>query len=567
MDKKEFYKQLMEKYTRDDMKTLSNIKQKIKETSTKSSGNFDLPETAYKHKQSVSRWLPLATAAAVFVSVYSGYMVLGNRYKTEPITENTGEKTFTEVGVSPAAEGLSVKERLEEMERSAYRVSNSDFGSETKIIYLSFTEGLTIPELDKVLKSVSDTGNIKIIAMYRDKLIPLSAADKEYAGKKFIGAKIEAPAKMLVDLKDCGAFSEVNFGELVNDKNFVPILPKQIEEVTKTTPPPRTTAVTSASKPVTIGESTPVTETSEPNGNNVLTPIETIMFNLPVTDATEVEFINDDHFVILTKESVSLYRISSVNDPEETNESEKSCELVSGYKTFNPKITYRNKESKSVTIAGNDEYGKRRNVIIADGRENTLKYIALPDSETGEILYAFGNNGKVFLKVQTDNNGCSFYEAENNGSDYTLNKFAEFNNNATVLSFVNDTIIYCREGQFFKQPLGGEPETLSVPKESLPENATFTRGKDLVNFAVTVNNKTIIYNGVTGQNTEPFDGTADFAEYDSSYFNNNGVWYRLDGGEISILDDNDTSYTIKPDFSDKYTVFDITPSLVRIEVK
>ena len=168
MNRKDFYKEIMSQYTFDEDKIRRNAKRA-------SSNNFLALS---------SRWLPLTTAAAVFVAVFGGYMLLNLG------SDGGGERTM------PLAVRVSHEERVDDI--TAFEELLRDDSSALKgNIYISFSKPLTYKEFDSVLDLVaSDTGYIEIVALWNGEFVGADTAlDREliYSSNVFYsGAKIIA---------------------------------------------------------------------------------------------------------------------------------------------------------------------------------------------------------------------------------------------------------------------------------------------------------------------------------------------------------------------------------------
>lgn len=553
MDRRDFYKQLLEQYTMDDEKIRRNAK---------------------RHESSVARvlnskWLPLVSAAAVFVAVFSGYMIL--------IPNESGKTPVPYQTVAPAS--ANKQERISAVEMR-YKVF--DFSAKDADIYISFASPLSYSDIDYLLGLISDTGDVKIVKLFDSEKGELIATEQALSEATYSGAKVLAPESMLPELqKDNNIILAEFASDTLDDENFRPLTeddligiqvnaPITIETTAppkETTAPPTTSDAettipsdedTSSSGTSSGSETTIAQETESPSSGVT----EMTLISLPIENALSAKFINDDHIIILSDNAVNLYRI--VEYPI------RDFELIASYTGQNPEIRYTNNDECAYTITAEDIYGKRTLLFVANGIDSTLTAIplGLVDSSIG---YAYYQNGNLFIKTKSLDYETFYLARPNDFGEYTVDKIRDFEVTATILSVYDDSFVYA---------LMDDTETSLydynfVTKMTTPLNfsqygrSKFIRSADLTNFAMVNGEDTWVYNSETKLfiTTEADGSSLAFNQGDTRFFSDSEQCYFIQGVEIYLANSAEQPYANGfENASSLYGIYGITDSDVKLQV-
>ncbi|MDR1753568.1 MAG: hypothetical protein LBR74_01520 [Eubacterium sp.] len=540
MDKRNFYKQLMSEYTFDQEKIRRNAKRDNKKSM----------------RALNSKWLPLASAAAVFVAVFLGYMAMNNGHSPDI--------------VRPIEKVATPGDRIMETE---IKILMSD-DSEQSDMYLSFDEPLTLSEIGFHLGTLSDTGEVETLLFYDNQTEWFVEKEDIYDGQTFSAVKISSPINLLSDIR---ALRPVVFVDLasdsINDKNFTPLTKKEVDDATISGPPiqtavSETTATSIVSDAVEPVETTGAKESSgdEPDNSSgviipeepELPPIEMTVLSLQAEGVDQVEFINDDHFLALTSQSVDLYHI--VSEPQ------RDFELIANHEIKNPKISNINYDEGVFIITGEDIYDVRNKLFVANGSDCSIVAVemALYDSS---ITYSYYQEGAIISKVKSFGYESFYYSTPDENGGYKSRKLCDFEIQAPLLNVDQGKFIYAlsddEESSLFEFDIAsGKITPLNF---SIKGKSVFIRSANLTNFAALSPDGTWIYNASIKSFIEFKKGTRlEFSKSDFRYFIMDDEGYMIDGNEIisSQLPADDNNIII----SSLYTVFSISETDVKIQV-
>lgn len=577
MDKKDFYKEIMSQYTFDKEKVRRNAKRS-------SSASF-----IERH----GRWLPLSTAAAVFVAVFGGYMLLS------PVLNRSGElipdSTYLTGAPSPLSQSdddsLTAGQRLERMERLISLYNSNKLGSETKVMYVTFNEPMTYPEFNLNINSnISDTGIIRIESVYNGEFVN-GAGYASDSKTLFSAAKIHAPEYLYVKLTEVFAF--VDYDDMVTDENFEPFSGNSVNEqslvqitepavstaeniqmnasVTET--PPGTTTTAPVTEPA-VSQTTAVSETTTQTADDTLPPLEvSAIIRIPADGVSDVEFIDDDHFIMLFKNKVALFRIIEKNGKSD-------YEQITSFDVNDPEITYTCKTSKTFVILGSDASNRRSRLFIADGINGTLTEADVsPITPDASITYAFCNGNRILLKTQSLETSSLYYATKDSSGKFRLDMLQN-TSKTTVVNFDDTSFVYTIKGinenggeitELFDYSFNDFTSYELSINADLTDSISYIRSSDLSNFAINSNDtgEAWIWNAKLGELSVKLDANVmKFSDYNSNVFTDGVNWYRLEGLEVEVISEAEaSSLSVKPDFSNMYTVYEVTSDMVKIETK
>ncbi|MCL2108051.1 MAG: hypothetical protein FWH20_01720 [Oscillospiraceae bacterium] len=413
MNKHDFYKEIMSRYTFDEDKILKNAKR----------------ASSVSFLARSSKWLPLTTAAAVFVAVFGVYMLFGTYFMN-----NGGDDLIS-------GSGASVEDRLSNLEQLWTAINNDDFNAQNRTLYLSFEAPLTYSQLDNILQAADpdDSSGLYINALWNGGFVPADTAKGDTAAV-YTGAKINAHATrdLIIALSARAEFSAVELDDVTNDDNFSPIVKTPPIQVTPTPVDPPVEPVepiTPTPTPIdTPPETEPTTLEQPPSGEEELEPTEEPIeepLDEPVVDpepeeepevveepdpeeetevdpepdptenltievelegALSVNFLSDNRFLVLAEDGIYIYEI---------NPTTRQVSNKSAFKNENvayPTIIYTDAASGSRVIKiANTE------MFIACGTTGKLHRIDISRFANSVITDVIYSNG--MLVVATENAG------------------------------------------------------------------------------------------------------------------------------------------------------------------
>ncbi|MCL2697249.1 MAG: hypothetical protein FWE74_04105 [Oscillospiraceae bacterium] len=563
MNKHDFYKEIMSQYTFDESKIRRNAKRA-------SSASFFL--SAAK-----SKWLPLTSAAAVFAVaavVLFGSVLNNNGIIPPPLPPNySGTSAVSDIDRFKA---IIEKEGILETE---------GFTNEQIEMYISFAEPMTFEELDSVLSSLaSDDSGVQVVALWNGEFVNIEEQEIQAATMFFNGARVLASDGLYSELRSITAFTAVEFGGgLVNDENYSPIttIPNTPEEFTQA-PPESTDDPDAPADPVHSDDPVDPHEEHTPDGDvnlpensddpveiPIVIPCDDGLIELDLSNATSMNFINGNRFVLTTGSQVLLYEI--VTDANNAH----ALTAISGFVTVNPQVIYIDAVTGTLLITGGDAFGRVTNLFIAESESGELRQIdtTVLVQNGEEIRTALVRNGEIVIRTRNDS-VSAIYTAGRNGG-FVLNKVEETEDILVILGFTNGGFKYARISEgvtrtFVYSTIGFYSEEIDLGFGTLEGELRFMRSNDGSNFAVITDNGTYVWNAAIGALTSnAIDSlSVRFHRHSANVINDdNGNWYILQGTElIPATEDEANALARKPVFSGVYRLAEITPIAVSIEV-
>lgn len=563
MNKQDFYKEIMSRYTFDQEEILKNAKR----------------ASSLSFLSRSSKWLPLSTAAAaLFITIFGGYMLLN--------------LNFGDGGLADPAGSVSISDRTRALEEMWLILNDEDYNIEKRNIYISFENPMTYRELESALSlASSDTGSIEIIALWNSGFINAANAASD-PNALFEGAKVSAYAtfELILALSERIEFSAVELDDVVTDSNFEPISTTGPIDFT---PPPvsdpannneaRTGDNPSVSNPSgenpagddnpAIGDTPPVSDPAnndEPTADDPITDTpaepETI-FDIITENALSVDFIGDTRFILLTKNNIYLYEINVVDDYHE-------IQVITSFEASNPAITFTDPSSGTRLIITSDAAGRQNGLFIADGINGELKRLSTSGIASGlDINYALYNSGDIVLKAQNESLHAIYLAKADN--DLAFELIEESPDRLIILNFTENEFIYAHvteEGTKFYSYDTAQVESTELDLGiSDTGELVFERSRNGRSFAVVTADGAFVWNPEINALTE---NTADtdvvrFHRFSGDVFSNGaGKWYQVTGAEIIPITENEANTLARRViFSSLYKVHEISSGMVSIEIR
>jgi len=290
---------------------------------------------------------------------------------------------------------------------------------------------------------------------------------------------------------------------------------------------------------------------------------------ITVDNGISADFINQNGLIILTRNQVLLYEITTADGAD-------THEIAQSFDTHNPKITFSDMDTGTLLIIGSDAFGRQTDLFIADGTNSELRRLDTSNVTQGltDISYAVYNNGEIILMAQSAET-YAIYVAQREGSGWFFDKVAESTDSLIVLGCTDDGFIYAQEADdsetkiFMYNTAGFSAEEIDIGIPVEP-GFRFERSPDARNFAVITDDGAYIWIEGLYLLTDYSVNAADvkFHRYSGNIFNDGmGKWYTIHGTQIvSTTESEADALTKKPEFSSAYRLSDITPALVRIEI-
>jgi hypothetical protein len=604
VDKNEFYKQLMTQYTFDSEKIRKNARR----------SSFALRNTM---------WLPLTTAAAVFITVFGGYMLLNNTEQGEPIP------------TTAYAAGLSPEERVEAMKDAEVLFNSGRYNASNKKMYLTFEDPMTFRQLKFALSNVSDTGNISVTRVWysgKDESVAVDDAFDKNNDALYCGAEITTPMSLYQDINQCGYFIAAEVEGEINADNFTPFTPptqtnppivpvSQPQETKQTESPQTAEATTAQSTPSalpaaaeTTGAKTEET-TADPSTESqtqasadetpqATNPAETDVTNDPansdnipedgtgelpeITEAPEVAEQPEQTDPTEPSTTVDLPEVKSLELPIQgmidarfvgkndmlalTSNSVLLYKVdmsaaepfyqIAAYAVTDPKITYIGDDGATAVIIGGDSVGSKNSLYIA--KAGSLAKVDLRGQITADSVIRYALFEGNFGLINVSNLDIStLYVADIVDTRVVFSGASlPVSPDAAVLSFNEDGFIYAEGNVLYEYAY--HTRQSQVIDRDFGTNAVFCRAKDFKNFSVSAGNSTVVYNAATGRFTPTFDAqTLQFSNTDSAYFTDGTHYYHFVGNEIEIIT-SDEYYNLNPSEFEQYKIETISQTGVTI---
>ena len=440
MNKHDFYKELMSQYTFDESKIRRNAKRA-------SSASFFTRN---------SKWLPLATAAAVFTIVFVGNIFMnGNR---ADITDNS----------------------LGDIERRPLH-----------------SEGLipTIPSLD-------------------ENITPFAPDDDDTNPAVRINPAIE-------DDDD-----DIN---VTIDPVDTPVVPGD----DNTDEPSDDTNDTDDRNPVIHinpddTDDLPAGLDEDPDDTDAQTILE-----IDTDNVQTAGFITENRLVMLTRNQVQLYDITEKDGLI-------TYELAQSFDTHNPRINFTDRDSGTQLIIGSDAFGRQTDLFIADGTNGSLRRLDTSNVTQGmtDISYAVYNNGSIILKAQSASTH-SIYAANRGSTGWSFELLVECTNRISILSRAANGFFYA----IFEDDIKVYRYSMSSSEVSEVNTGTFL------------------------SSTIRFERSHDAGSFAAVSADGQRNWYRVQDMQLTEIAESDANQVgNRPVYSERYSVLDITPAQVRIEI-
>ncbi len=531
MDKREFYKQLMENYTIDTEKVKCNAKRRYRNQGT---GRL--------HKWTAGIAACTAVAAVATITVIS----ISN-------LPNHGGVDITDSSIESAMERLRAADQR-------YLALAAE--QETMDIYVSFSKNLSRNEILMAFSALEDFSDIKISYLYMETGKRYESSESIDGSLQFRGAKITAPTYLYNDLKELKtiALLEPVEGCEYNDDTFVPINvpPDAVNSTASTdqtiqipmpegTLPPETTDIS-----ITEGTTAPETEGTGTGEISVpetsITPAETDLPDkdailIPVPNVTYAEFINKNQIVVAASDSIRLCRLTE----------NKEIQLETTFYANSAKVSWSNFNNSKLFITACD--GKDRNkLFFADGESGTLSEIDVSALTAGgyEISSVICNNSSTAMVIKTVSidKSCIYY-ASRNGSAMQVVLSREFGCPVSVLCCSEDSIY-----TLVTNPEDSSMSIMEVPVEDgepvqiahFGSNVKYSRNISLDYAIITVTNETGEENYIlTGSgDLLPFEGqNAAFSPIDGNAFKTDSKYYVIIDGNLVEIDEDEAMLYFK----------------------
>lgn len=458
MDKKEFYRQLMETYTVDTERVKRNAKRKSRNVKSKA--------------LAIRNWT-VAAAACGAVTAAAFAAVSLNSIPNIDISEGYD---ITDGGEE------NLRARIMEAEHQYEAFALNEYDEERFDLYVSFCKALTYREISMALSVIEDYNDITIALLYLPNGTHYennSALDDSLC---FLGAKLSAPASMLGEIKMLKETLTVEYAQSgITDDGFKPFdnLPEITttpepsgENINVSIPEPATAAppisVTETEPPTETTEATVTEETSSSDTTDVTaetTPPEqsgeqteepgsdtTSEIDVPVTDPAEtgepvepvfetvavplagvktINFISNDHFVATTADSIHLFGCYNGEIKLETT-----------YYVSSAKISGSSYDGSKLFIIARDGKNTTR-LYYADGDTSLLsevdvKYITSGGAELSTVSCS-GDGKTVLMKAVSLDKTIVYYGERSEGTISLANK--EYGSPVSVLAY-SDGVVY-----------------------------------------------------------------------------------------------------------------------------
>lgn len=523
MNKKEFYRELMQTYTVDTEKVKCAAKRRaLKKTSS---------------PLKIITCTAACTAAAAVAVVFAVNMLPG------PGVD------IVDSGLDSAIERVyAAQQRFEELSAK----------NEVMDMYVSFEKEHTLNEILMSFSAIDNNNDIKLSLLYTTDGKYYKYSDKTSSELKFRGAKITAPAKLFEELNRLKIVSlaEPVEGSEYTDKSFVPYISKEqpVTDITFTTTPEGTvteiiitdnTGSTSSDTPQT-SETTDITQTeTEPTDPENPT---TVM--IPVADIKTAQFISNDKLIVTTSDSIRLYKLA-----------EGELQLETTFYADDAKIGCTDTQNSLLYITACDTKGRNR-LFCADGASGTLtetdiSAITQGDSEITSVMCS--GNRLIIKTVSTEK--ANIYYADRSGGDINIALIKEYTNPVSVISgsagtiytAVIDSANAVTKLYAVSTADGTETELASYPSEGVH----FIRNNTSDTAAIVIENEgeTAVFlltpNGIL---TEISDSPT-FSETDSAVFKAGEKYYRIENDQPVELEESEAlPYFTEPDYPYAYRV-------------
>lgn len=457
MDKREFYRQLMEAYTVDTERVKRNAKRKSRNVKSKA--------------LAIRNWTVAAAACGAVTAAAVAVVSLSSVPHMDP----SGGYDISDGGLENA------RARVDAAEAQYAAFALNENVEERSELYVSFRKPLTQNEIHMVLSVIEDYNDITVELFY--------LADGTYYRKNssfddslsFSGAKVSAPAPMVEEIRMLKEITLVEYPQNdITDDNFKPFdsLPADITttseaisanisvsipepvtqpevttaetepptETTETTVPPETSEttdisdtesepVTSAPEETTLPEESTPDETEEPatETETETEPIEPVFesVSVPLAGIKTINFINESCFVATTSDSIRLFSCDKGEIKLETT-----------YYVSSAKISCSSYDGSKLFIIARDGDNRTR-LYYADGDTSLLSevdvsYITSGGAELSSVSCS-GDGKIVLMKAVSLDKTIVYYGERTDGTISLANK--EYGSPVSVLAY-SDGVVY-----------------------------------------------------------------------------------------------------------------------------
>ncbi|MCL1881230.1 MAG: hypothetical protein FWF76_03540 [Oscillospiraceae bacterium] len=544
MNRREFYKELMQEYTFDTAKVRRYAK--LSCLDGKSSNRTKLGKVGSLRDITRSRsrrvWKVSATvaAAAVALVVALQYVFFGGFFGDSMIPQ-------------------SLEARIDHAKLSADEVASLSFG--TRALFLSFNDGIDFVAMSNALDSVSDTGNIVVESVYvlgeNNEVLVISLEEARTTGvDNIVGVKVSVPVTLVGQLRQQSQIALVEvMDDALTQETFVPLAVAELIELEGASTQSQTSAETDS----------PATEVSD--GNQV-SPIgendeilETSTFvDFEVQGATRAKFISDSAFVVFTGDVIKVCEIVQIID----GDSNISLTSFTGIEDTND-----SEPENTETTDDSVEYG--------DGTEGVGMLVQTKRVEVrasllleGDLLFTFFDNVNDRLVIRSRSANYNMIHI----LDFGTLDFSEVVNTASELSVLASTeryIYYSIGRMVINRYSVGHGESMKVQGLSFERPVSFERNSVLSGFVIFTGDDSPAQ--VFDANTETLASSEDVLGGLLYYKNSSNV---LTDGEnffnthLEIIDDiyNTTlSLPRESSGSASFIIHSITDSRVRISAR
>lgn len=442
MDKKEFYRQLMETYTVDTERVKRGAKRKSRNVKSKA--------------LMIRNW---TTAAAACGAVTAAAIAVVSLSSVPDLSNSSGGYDISEDGGMEAA---MARFAAAEQQFEAYSLN---YDEEYFDLYVSFRKPIKRSEITMAFSVIENYNDITISLFYTaEGSYYLNTAELDDT-MLFLAAKISAPASMLSEIKMLKETALVEYpsDELTDDTfkpfNSVPAelttTPELTNETVQISVPDTTTvppATSDSTETATPDDTSSPEETSEsdtalvdpfsPNETTDVTVSDTEVetsapqveyetLAIPLTGVKTVSFINENCFVVTTSDSI---RLLSCIDGE--------IKIETTYYASGAKISYSSFDGSKMFIIARDGDNNTR-LYYADGESSLLCEVDVNAITSGGAelsSVSCSSDGKIILmKTVSLDKTIIYYGERTEGTISLANK--EYSNPTSVLAY-SEGVIY-----------------------------------------------------------------------------------------------------------------------------
>ncbi|MCM1299107.1 MAG: hypothetical protein NC203_11785 [Firmicutes bacterium] len=468
MDKREFYRQLMENYTVDTEKIKCNAKRRYQKQST-----------GMLRKWTAGIAACTAVAAAAAITVVSINSLPGRR--GIDITDSSIEAAM---------------ERLHAADQRYLELSDKQ---EFMDIYVSFSKNLTRNEILMAISAIEDFSDINVTYLYTEKGKRYNNDEGLDQSLQFLGAKITAPTAVYNELKELRAISylEPVEGCKYNDDNFMPIVTPvdalgttvatdetiqvALPEVTPTSPETSDTVSTETADVTEDVSASSTAETTPSLFEHATMPVYNQKITLPLENISYGVFINEEKLVVINNDSIRLYWVMG-----------DELKLETTFYAASAKVSWSNEDSSKLLITGCDDKGRNK-LFIADGEKGYLSELNVSSLTNGdfELSSVIGSDsGDIMMIKSVSLDKTRIYYARRSGNTIDIVLVKEFDCPVSVVSCSGSTVYVLLtytddNGEGMHLTAINTSENLSEEIAVFSSSAKFTRNADLNLAAVT----------------------------------------------------------------------------------